>query len=1315
MRRTIDHIFSFFRNAVSEKRKCAGGLLFLNFTKHFVFTIILFGTVLVGFGQRSNLTIGTAATSGGSWSPTYNSASNTTYTFTPSSNNATINVTEIVTLLRDRYSNVTITTTCASCTQVGQVDFATALTTTNNGNGNRTLTVNGGGDVNISNAITLGFTDNRSGWSGNPAHSFVVNTAGNINVSAVLSAKGSLDVNSSNIMPDGGSVTLNSTAGFVRVTSQINTSGGLHLGSMSNLAALVGGLSGSISITGVGGVSVSAPLVALGRSNNNGAVTISNGNSTVTSGGGVNDGVSGVISGLNFTKSGVGVLRISGVNDYTGTTTISGGTLQLGSGSNIPDASALTLSATGTVLDMNGYSETIGSLASVSGFGRVTSSSAGTITLNTGGNNTGTTYTGLIEDGSGTLLLTKSGSGTFQLSTSANTYSGLTTVSAGILDIRHSASLGSVVGGTSVTSGASLLMYNNISVADESLTINGSANAGSLRSVSGTNVWGGTITMGSASTIYVDANTLTINPASGSAISGTNLRLTFNGGGVSTVSGTVSLGTGGITNDAGTLNLLTANTYSGSTLVNGGVVNVRDNTSLGTSAVTVANGATLQLQGGITVSNVLTISGLGVGSVGSLRSISGVNEYAGNITLSGVTPVRMNTDLNSLLISGNIIGGTTPLYFGSSAGSGSVTTTVSGVISGGGGSLTWGTSPTQVALNTSVVKDNNFLTLVLSSTSNSYTGATVLGSMNIPNGGSGGGALLLGASEVINNSSHIVFNGGSLNTGGNSETVGLMSLLQDGGTLTLGSSVHNLNFSGIGTFDYKTLTISGWQGTAGSTGTGGNVYVGSSLFFTRAQLDQIKFSYNSGTFSSIQLSSGELVPDVNTVSNRSNIRITTGATTNGSWSPAYNGTNNTTYTFTPSSNNATINVTEIVTLLRDRYSNVTINTSFTGATQVGQVDFATALTTTNNGNGNRTLTVNGGGDVNVSNAITLGFTDNRSGWSGNPAHTFVVNTAGNINVSAVVSAKGAIDVNYSSNNLPDGGSVTLNSTAGVVRVTSQINTSGSLHTLNTNLSSLTGGLSGAISITGVGGVSVSAPLVALGRTNGAVTISTGNAVVTSGGGVNDGVSGVISGLNFTKSGVGVLRISGLNDYTGTTTISGGTLQLGSGTNIPNVSAVYFTGGNLNDGGFDETMGALFLSNSATITLGNAAHSLTFASAGTFAGTSSTTMLSIVGYNGLDATTAVTTNGLITSTSAAFVTFNGKKQNTVIGGMSPNGRILYGMSGATGNPTSIFIRSAMTATQLGQIQFFNSGSNSYYSTAQKPVAGTNGEIVPNAPK
>ena len=270
---------------------------------------------------------------------------------------------EIQTILNAYYSSVTINTTFTGATQVGQVDFATALTSGwNQSYSGKILTVNGGGDVNISNALSIGNPSGVVTADGNTTNGLSVVTAGDINVTASISTKGSQDYNYNNTMPNGGSVTLNSTAGTVRVSAQITTSGAI---STSN--ANYGGSGGAISITGVGGVSISADLVAIGNGTANyGAITISDGNATVTSGGGVNDGVSGVIGGSTFTKSGVGVLKISGVNAWTGTTTISGGTLQLGSGSNIPDASAVSFSAAGTVLDMNGYSETIGSLAIVS-------------------------------------------------------------------------------------------------------------------------------------------------------------------------------------------------------------------------------------------------------------------------------------------------------------------------------------------------------------------------------------------------------------------------------------------------------------------------------------------------------------------------------------------------------------------------------------------------------------------------------------------------------------------------------------------------------------------------------------------------------------------------------------------------------------------------------------------------------------------------------------------------------------------------------------------------------------------------------------
>jgi fibronectin-binding autotransporter adhesin len=59
--------------------------------------------------------------------------------------------------------------------------------------------------------------------------------------------------------------------------------------------------------------------------------------------------------------------------------TISAGTIQLAAANILPDITALTLTGT---LDLNGFSETIGSLA---GAGTVTSTAAGAILLTTGG------------------------------------------------------------------------------------------------------------------------------------------------------------------------------------------------------------------------------------------------------------------------------------------------------------------------------------------------------------------------------------------------------------------------------------------------------------------------------------------------------------------------------------------------------------------------------------------------------------------------------------------------------------------------------------------------------------------------------------------------------------------------------------------------------------------------------------------------------------------------------------------------------------------------------------------------------------------
>src|SRR5438874_5423368 len=154
----------------------------------------------------------------------------------------------------------------------------------------------------------------------------------------------------------------------------------------------------------------------------------------------------GIIAGAgSLTKLGTGTLLLSGVNTYTGATAVSAGTLRLGATNAIGAASAMTVAA-GAIFDLNGLSDVIGSLA---GAGTVTSGAAGAVILTVGGNNSSTAFSGIAQNGSGTVALTKTGTGTLTLS-GANTYSGATTVTAGTLLVNgvQGASPVSVNGGT---------------------------------------------------------------------------------------------------------------------------------------------------------------------------------------------------------------------------------------------------------------------------------------------------------------------------------------------------------------------------------------------------------------------------------------------------------------------------------------------------------------------------------------------------------------------------------------------------------------------------------------------------------------------------------------------------------------------------------------------------------------------------------------------------------------------------------------------------------------------------------------------------
>ena len=144
--------------------------------------------------------------------------------------------------------------------------------------------------------------------------------------------------------------------------------------------------------------------------------------------------------GLDVIGARGGVVTLSNVSTYTGPTNIFAGhaldgVLQAGSTTGFSPYSAFVLVNPGVILDLNGYSNTIGSLATgFPGSGIVTNSGGSPATLTTGNDGTSTNFSGVIQDGTSQLSLVKIGSGTQTLS-GLNTYTGTTSINAGTLTV----------------------------------------------------------------------------------------------------------------------------------------------------------------------------------------------------------------------------------------------------------------------------------------------------------------------------------------------------------------------------------------------------------------------------------------------------------------------------------------------------------------------------------------------------------------------------------------------------------------------------------------------------------------------------------------------------------------------------------------------------------------------------------------------------------------------------------------------------------------------------------------------------------------
>jgi autotransporter-associated beta strand protein len=257
--------------------------------------------------------------------------------------------------------------------------------------------------------------------------------------------------------------------------------------------------------------------------------------------------LSGVLSGSGgLSKSGAGTLTLSAANNYTGDTHLVAGTLKIASNSLQGSTLNMVSGETGALSISGGV--TLGGLKG----NRNLSLRNNTTNVSIGSNNQSTTYSGVLSN----TALTKVGSGTLTL-TGANSYTGLTAVSAGVLayGVNNAISTGDIT----VSSGTLSLGSYSDSVGAVSL-ISGAITGGTLTSTSGFGVQSG-----SASARLAGSVGLTKTTASTVTLSGANsyAGLTTVAGGTLNLVGT-SIATPGAWNPV--LNLGGADIQSGKML-----------------------------------------------------------------------------------------------------------------------------------------------------------------------------------------------------------------------------------------------------------------------------------------------------------------------------------------------------------------------------------------------------------------------------------------------------------------------------------------------------------------------------------------------------------------------------------------------------------------------------------------------------------------------------------------------------------------------------------------------------------------------------